>query len=88
MGVVARRPWLAFVLMGGFFALFGATSLNLIYIFRANIGLIVEHGWLALASGAAWQLLELVLYGYLSAAFFVGFKVCEKLLVESLAQHD
>jgi len=88
IGGVARRPWLAFLLMGGFFALFGFTSLNLIFVLRANIELILHHGWLALESGAAWQFLELMCYGYLSAAFFVGFKVCEKLLVDVLAQHD
>lgn len=85
---VAQRPWLAFVLMGVFFALFGATSLNLAYLLQANVRLVLEHGWLAVANGAAWQFMELLLFGYLSAAFFVGFKLCEKLLVDVLAEHD
>ncbi len=84
---VAQRAWMAFLLMGLFFFLFGMTSLNLVYLVRANLGLILEHGLVALADGAALQLAELLFYGYVSAAFFVAFKVCEKLLVDRLTQH-
>jgi len=88
VGRIAQRPLAAFVLLGLFFVLFGVSSLNLIYVFKANIELILAHGWAALANGAAWQFIELVLLGYLSAAFFVAFKVCEKLLVDRLAEHE
>jgi len=74
--------------MGVFFFLFGVVSLNLVYLFKANIELILAHGWIALADGAAIQFLELVVFGYLSALLFVGFKVCEKLLVDHLTQED
>jgi hypothetical protein len=87
VGGVARRPWLAFLLMGLFFFLFGVTSLNLVHLFKANIELILDYGWMALADGAAVQLAQLLGFGYLSAALFVGFKVCEKLLVDQLSQH-
>lgn len=88
VGRIAQRPLLVFLLQGLFFVLFGVSSLNLVYLFKANIELVLQHGWLALVSGAAWQFAELVLLGYLSAAFFVAFKVCEKLLVDRLADHD
>jgi hypothetical protein len=88
VGQVAERPWLAFVLMGAFFFLFGVVSLNLVYLFKANIELILDHGWMALGDGAAVQFVELVGYGYLSALLFTGFKVCEKLLVERLTQQE
>jgi hypothetical protein len=88
VGRVAQRPWLAFVLMGAFFFLFGVVSLNLVYLFKANIELILDHGLTALADGAAVQFVELVVYGYLSALLFTGFKVCEKLLVDHLTQQE
>jgi hypothetical protein len=88
VGGVAQRPWAAFLLMGLFFFLFGVTSLNLVRLFRANIELILDYGMMALADGAAVQLVELLFYGYVSAAFFVAFKVCEKLLVDRLSQYS
>jgi hypothetical protein len=88
IGFVALRPWLAFLLMGLSFFLFAVTSINLVGLFKANIELILDHGLMAIADGAAIQLLELLFYGYLSGAFFVLFKTCEKLLVDRLIQHD
>lgn len=88
VGFIAVRAWLAFLLMGLFFFLFGATSLNVIGLLKANIVLVLDYGVMALADGAAVQLAELLFYGYLSAAFFLLFKACEKLLVDRLVQHD
>ena len=88
VGAVAVRSWLAFLLMGLFFFLFGVTSLNLVGIFRANITLILDYGVMALFDGALAQLVELLFYGYLSIAFFALFKICEKLLVERLTEHE
>ena len=82
---IARRAWLAFALMGLFFFLFGVTSLNLLVLFRANIELFLEHGVMVLSDGAGQQLLELLFYGYLSMAFYAGFKFCEVLLVNRLS---
>ena len=31
---------------------------------------------------------ELVVYGYVAAAFYLVFKVCEKVLVQRLTHHD
>ena len=82
-----NRPWVTFVLTGVFFILFGVTSYNLFVIFRANLNLLVEYGWMAASDGALVQLLQLLLYAYLSVAFYALFKACEHALVKHLT-HD
>jgi hypothetical protein len=83
---VLRRRWLTFVVLCLSFALFGAGTLNLFNMFRANLGLIFEHGTMALADGAAQQLLELVASLLTSMLAYIVFKVCEYSLVHDLAQ--
>ena len=63
---------------------FGAGTLNLFYVLRANIELIGRHGWMAVMDGGAQQLLELLVTGYLSLAAYVVFKVCEHRLVADI----
>ena len=82
--VLARR-WVTFIVMGLSFLAFGAGSLNLFYVFKANINLLLEHGWIAIMDGGAQQLLELVLTGYASVAAYIVFKTCEYRLVHWLA---
>ena len=79
--VLRERPLLAFLLMGLSFVLFGLTSLNLIYLLKANISLFLEYGWMVVRDGALRQLFELLAYGYLSLLFYVVFKCCEHQLV-------
>jgi hypothetical protein len=81
---VLSRRWASFVVLGVSFATFGAGSLNLFFLLRANLGLIAEHGWQALADGGAQQLVELLLTGYLSMAAYLVFKACEHRLVHDL----
>jgi len=81
-----RRAWLTFILMGLSFLLFGFYSVNLFVLLKANIELILEYGMMALADGAAQQLAELLFAAYLSMLFFLGFKVCEKILVARLTR--
>ena len=81
--VLARR-WVTFIVMGLSFLAFGAGSLNLFYVFKANIQLLLDHGWMALMDGGAQQLLELVLTGYASVAAYIVFKTCEYRLVHWL----
>ena len=76
----------AFLLMGASFFVFGVLSLNLIYVLKANIELILENGTMVIADGAGRQFLELIGYGYLSLAFFVVFKCCEHIVVRRLTQ--
>lgn len=79
-----NRPWATFVLTGAFFILFGVTSYNLFVIFRANLNLFLEYGWMVVKEGALTQLLQLLFYAYLSVAFYALFKACEHALVAHL----
>jgi hypothetical protein len=79
-----RRYGCTFLLMGASFIIFGVLSLSLIYLLRANIEAILEHGTMIIAEGAGRQFIELVVYGYLSLAFVVVFKCCETRLVKRL----
>ncbi|RXZ44215.1 hypothetical protein [Crenobacter cavernae] len=75
---------MTFVVMGvGFFG-FGLATLNVIAVLLANLQLIAEHGVMALKDGALRQFLELTGSGYFGLACYVGFKTCEKLLVDRL----
>ena len=75
--LVLSRVWLSFLVLGLAFFVFGVGSLNLFYLLRANTNLVFEHGWTALMDGAAEQLGELLVTGYLSMAAYVIFKACE-----------
>jgi hypothetical protein len=83
--VVLGRRWLCFVVLGLSFFAFGAGTFNLFLLLRANTALIVDHGWQALADGAAQQFVELVVTGVLSVAAWVVFKACEHRLVHWLS---
>ena len=83
--LLLSRRWATFIVLGLSFLAFGAGSLNLFFVLRANVGLISEHGWQALADGGAQQLFELVITGYLSMAAYVVFKACEYRLVHWLS---
>jgi len=80
-----RRWWLAFILMGVSFVLFGLISLNLLHLLGANLEYLGMHGLEAAREGGLVQLLEIVASGYFAAACYVAFKLCEKVLVERAA---
>ena len=80
------RPWLTFVLMVGFFLLFGITSVNLFVLLKMNIDLFVQYGLMVIADGALEQLFDLLLSAALSIVFYLVFKICERLLVERLTE--
>lgn len=82
---VLSRPWLTFLVMGLAFFAFGLGTYNLVMLLSANAALIANHGWQALMDGAARQLLELLVSGYLSMAAYVLFKACEYSLAHRLA---
>ena len=85
--VLARR-WLCFIVMCLSFLLFGIGTLNLINMFRLNISLIADNGTMALADGAAQQLVELIVTLLLSMAAYVVFKACEHALVHGLTHPE
>ena len=84
-GFLARRWWLAFLLMGLSFVLFGWLSLNLLHTLGANLTFLADYGFDAVRDGGLRQLAEMLVTGYLAAACYVFFKFCEKVLVEWLA---
>lgn len=84
--VVLKRLWLTFIVLGVSFFAFGFGTLNLFYILSANIHLISEHGWQAIADGGAVQFIEMMFAGYASLAAYVIFKACEYRLAHWLAE--
>ncbi|MDP9123261.1 MAG: hypothetical protein M3N82_01435 [Pseudomonadota bacterium] len=83
--VVLARPWLTFVVMGLAFFCFGMVSLNLLHLLRANAELILDNGVMALADGGGFQLVELVVNGYIAMLAYVVLKTCEHALSHWLA---
>lgn len=79
--VLWSRRWAIFLVMGLAFFLFGLGTVNLLFLFQANVALVRAHGMQALADGAARQLLEIAVTGYASLAAYVFFKVCEHRLL-------
>lgn len=86
--LVFARRWLTFVVMGLAFLAFGAGTYNLFYLVHANAELVLTHGWMVLADGAALQMVELLATAYVSMAAYVLFKACEYRLVQWLAKSD
>lgn len=86
VALLRPRPALTFVLMGVAFFGFGIASVNLVTLFRANLGLIVDYGWMALVEGAFVQFLQLCGSAALALVFWVVFKCCEKLLLDRLTR--
>ena len=68
--------WRTFLLMGAFGGLFAITSYNLLVLFSANFQFIATYGLMAAKDGGVLQLVQLVVYGYLSLAFYILFKGC------------
>jgi hypothetical protein len=78
------RPLTCFLTMSASFVAFGAGSLNLFYLYKANLALIADFGWQALFDGGAMQLAELLITTLLSLGAYTLFKACEHALVEQL----
>ena len=87
-GLLLRHWWLALLVMGVSFVLFGLASLNLLALLQANLRFLFEHGVDAVRDGALRQLIELLASGYAAAAFYVMFKVCEKALVARVTHRN
>ena len=85
---LVRRWWAAFILLGLSFVLGGLITLNLLHMLSANLEFLSNYGLDALREGGFRQLFEIVLSGYLAAACYVVFKLCEKVLVERLSNQQ
>jgi len=77
---------LTFALMVGFFLLFGVTSVNLFVLLKMNIDLFIQYGLMVIEDGALEQLIDLLLSAFLSIAFYMAFKICERVLVERMTE--
>ena len=80
-----QRWWVAFILLGLSFALGGLLTLNLLYTLSANFEFLSAYGFDAVREGGLRQLVEALASGYVAAACYVVFKVCEKVLVERVS---
>ena len=85
---IFSRRWLTFLVMGLAFLGFGAGTFNLFFVLKATTELVINYGWMALADGAAQQMLEIVFTAYLSMAAYVLFKACEHRLVHWLTHSE
>jgi hypothetical protein len=83
---LTRHPVITFILMGISFLLVGLISLNLVYMFHANLEFILDNGVMALREGGLHQFVELTVSGYLGMALYSLFKACEKIVVERLLE--
>ena len=81
----ARRT-LTFALMVGFFLLFGVTSVNLFVLLKMNIDMFIQYGAMVIEDGALEQLVDLLASAVLSIAFYMAFKICERVLVERMTE--
>ncbi len=80
--LLVKRKWLTFILMCVFFLMFGLSSLNIVYMFHANINLFLDNGIImVIRDGGLQQLVELIGSGFLSMASYFLFKCCEYVLV-------
>ncbi|MEW9310663.1 hypothetical protein [Labrys neptuniae] len=79
--------WRTFLLMGVFGGLFASSSYNLLELFTANYRYVADYGIMALMEGGLRQLLELILFGYLSVGFYILFKGCLYGLLAHVAKH-
>jgi hypothetical protein len=83
---LSGHPIMAFLLMGLSFLLVGLISLNLIYLFRANLEFVLENGLMGLRDGGLLQFLQLLISGYLGMALYALFKACEKVVVDRMLE--
>lgn len=79
---LARSPVTVLCIMTLSFLGFGYFSINLFFMFKANIDVINQYGVMVLKEGAAAQLLILLCNAFVSVFFYSVWKVCERLLVD------
>ena len=66
------------------FVAFGYLTIDLIRLVSLNARLVLEHGVRALMDGGAQQFLELWLNALLAMGMYLGFKLCEQVLLHVL----
>jgi hypothetical protein len=82
--LLTRHPALTFLWMLISGLILGLSSYNLFFLLKANLLLVIDHGWMQLMEGAAEELFMLSAYGVIGLLAYIVFKACEKVLVERL----
>ncbi|OYW14222.1 MAG: hypothetical protein B7X02_00510 [Rhodospirillales bacterium 12-54-5] len=82
--LLTKSPLQTFGIMMLAALVFGLCSYNLFFLLKANLALVIDYGFMALADGAFLELVMLVAYGVISLAAYIVFKACEKWLAEKL----
>ena len=83
--LLLTKHWtLTFIIMLFSSFILGICSYNLFYLFKENINLVINYGYMALMDGALKEIAMLCLNGIISLSAYVIFKACEKQLVDSL----
>jgi hypothetical protein len=82
IGFLVRSPLIVLFIMTMSFLGFGYFSVNLFLLFKANVTLINDFGFMAIKAGAAKQLGMLFLSAFVSVLFYAVWKVGERLLVD------
>lgn len=82
--LIPKKPYQIFIVMLCSALVFGLSSYNLFFLFKANIQLVLDYGIMALKDGALSELIKLVAYGIIGLLSYLIFKACEKLFVDYL----
>jgi hypothetical protein len=79
--------WFSTFLLMGVFSLLGAlASVNIFVMLEANVRFLSQHGLMAVMEGALTQFAQLQLSGLFALANYLGFKACERVLVEKILE--
>ncbi|MDI9846984.1 hypothetical protein QM467_02790 [Rhodoblastus sp. 17X3] len=79
--------WLTTFLLMGVFSFLGAlASVNIFVMLDANVRFLSAHGAMAVMEGALTQLGQLLASGLFALAMYLGFKACERVLVEKILE--
>jgi hypothetical protein len=82
---ILNYHWTTTFLLMGLFSFLGAVaSYDLFTMLAANFRFLGEHGIMAVMEGALMQLGQLLATGYFALAMYLGFKACERSLVDML----
>jgi hypothetical protein len=79
--------WRTFLLMGVFGGSSAYATYNLLMLFMANFTFISSYGLMGVKEGGLLQLIELIVWGYLGAGFYVLFKGCLYGIIGPFVRH-
>lgn len=84
--IIPKHPLSIFFFMLFSALIFGLSSFNLFFLLQANVGLVYDHGLMALEDGAFQELIRLFGYGVVSLLSYLIFKIGEKKFVDLMTE--